>query len=140
MDLPFELEQVYNNTIEQLWLALTDQVAMKTWYFPQLRRFEPIVGFEMKFEVDNSPFKKHWQVTQVLPKRKLAHTWTYEGYPGNSEVIFELFPADDKTQLKLTHSGLGSFPDDPHFARHRFEEGWKWIIRNKLKNYLEQAG
>ncbi|WP_394800131.1 SRPBCC family protein [Mucilaginibacter roseus] len=68
----------------------------------------------------------------------MAHTWTYQGYPGNSEVIFELFPEGEKTRLRLTHSGLGSFPDDAHFARHRFEKGWKAIIGYKLKHYLEK--
>jgi len=139
MDLPYELIQVYDAHLERVWQALTTRDAMKTWYFPQLRSFEPVPGFEMVFEDDGSAFKKHWQVTQVLPERKLAHTWTYEGYPGSSEVIFELFPEGDKTRLKLTHSGLGSFPGDPHFARHQFEEGWKWIIGDKLKHYLEKA-
>ncbi|MCD8739012.1 hypothetical protein LT679_00235 [Mucilaginibacter roseus] len=47
MDLPCILMQVYNAHIEKVWLALSDQAAMKKWYFPQLRRFEPVVGFEM---------------------------------------------------------------------------------------------
>jgi uncharacterized protein YndB with AHSA1/START domain len=139
MDLPYVLIRVYDAHLERVWQALTDQDAMKTWYFPQLRRFEPLAGFEMEFEDDGSTFKKHWQVTQVLPGRKLAHTWIYMGYPGVSEVIFELFLEGDKTRLKLTHSGLSSFPNDPHFARHRFEEGWKSIIGIKLKHYLEQG-
>ena len=137
MDILYELIQVYDAHLENVWQALTDPDAMKVWYFPQLRKFEPVVGFVMKFEDDRSTYRKHWQVTQVMNKRRLAHTWTYDGYPGTSEVIFELSREGDKTLLKLTHSGLGSFPDDPHFARHRFEEGWKSIIGYKLKNYLE---
>ena len=45
----------------------------------------------------------------------------------------------DKTKLKLMHTGLASFPNDPHFARHRFEDGWKQIIGSNLKNYLEKT-
>ncbi|WP_345954305.1 SRPBCC domain-containing protein [Mucilaginibacter sp. PAMB04168] len=88
MDLPFKMEQVYNTPIEKVWQALTDQDAMKIWYFPQLKRFEPSVGFNMEFDDDGSSFKKQWQVTQVLSGKKLAHSWTYHGYPGASEVIF----------------------------------------------------
>jgi len=139
MDLPFQFEQVLNNPIDQVWQALTDQNAMMVWYFPQLRKFKPEVGYEMRFEDDGNPFQKQWIVTQVQNGKRLAHTWTYRGYPGASEVIFELFPEDDKTKLKLTHSGLASFPNDPHFARQRFEEGWKSIIGNKLKQYLRQG-
>jgi hypothetical protein len=43
-------------------------------------------------------------------------------------VTFEIFEEENKTRLKLTHTGLASFPDDSHFARHRFEDGWKNII------------
>jgi len=139
MDLPFQLEQVFDNPIDQVWQALTDQNAMKIWYFPQLSSFKPEVGYEMVFEDDGSSFQKQWIVTQVQSGKKLAHTWTYRGYPGTSEVIFDLYQESDKTRLKLTHSGLASFPDDPHFARQRFEDGWKWIIANKLKQYLGQG-
>ena len=139
MDLPFQLEQIFDNPIDQVWQALTDQNAMKIWYFPQLNRFKPEVGYRMGFEDDGSSFQKQWIVTQVQNGKKLAHTWTYRGYPGASEVIFNLSRESDKTRLKLTHSGLGSFPDDPHFARQRFEDGWKWIIGNKLKQYLGQG-
>jgi len=138
-DLPYELIQVYDAHVERVWRALTTRDAMKTWYFPQLRRFEPVVGFEMEFEDDRSTFRKYWKVTQVRPERKLAHTWSYVGYAGASEVIFELFPEGGKTRLKVTHIGLGSFPDEPHFARQRFEEGWRSIIGNKLKYFLQEG-
>jgi hypothetical protein len=67
----------------------------------------------------------------------LAHSWVYKGYPGSSEVIFELFEQDDKTRLKVTHTDIESFPRDPHFARHRFEEGWNRILGTNLKHFLE---
>jgi hypothetical protein len=36
--------------------------------------------------------------------------------------------------------GLESSPADPHFARHRFEDGWGQILDNNLKVYLERNG
>jgi len=137
MSLPFITEHIYNAPIEKLWLALTETDKMKQWYFPQLTDFEPVVGFQFKFKDDGSPYKKEWTVTEVINGQKLAHTWVYKGYPGLSEVTFELFPEEDKTRLQLTHTGLESFPDDPHFARSRFENGWATIIGINLNEFLE---
>ena len=137
MDNPFKLEQVYDASLKKVWRALTDKDKMKEWYFPQLKKFEPVEGFKFEFTDDGPAFKKEWQVTQVDEGKRLAHSWAYKGYPGNSEVTFELFEEGDKTKLKLTHTGLASFPADPHFARRRFEDGWKQIIGHNLKKHLE---
>jgi uncharacterized protein YndB with AHSA1/START domain len=50
------------------------------------------------------------------------------------------FPQLNKTRLRLTHAGLPSFPDDPHFARERFEGGWRRILGVNLKQQLEAPG
>jgi uncharacterized protein YndB with AHSA1/START domain len=137
MDTPFIVEQTYRAPIEQVWRALTTTDQMRAWYFPQLQKFEPVVGFDFVFTNDGSPYQKHWQVTQVEEGKRLAHSWAYSGYPGHSEVIFDLVEEGDSTRLVLTHTGLASFPPDPHFARQRFENGWQQIVGNNLKQYLE---
>lgn len=136
MDTPFVIEQVYNAPIEQVWKALTETDQMREWYFPQLKKFEPVVGGDFEFFDDGSPYQKEWRVTKVVEGRAFAHSWAYKTYPGSSEVIFALLADGDKTRLKLTHSGLASFPHDPHFARHRFEDGWKQILGTNLKSHL----
>lgn len=133
---PFVLEEYYHTPAEHVWQALTDVNAMKVWYFPQLKSFQPVVGFEMQFYHDGSAYQKRWEVSQVVTGKKLAHSWSYVGYTGLSEVTFELFPDRHCTMLKLTHTGLATFPNDPHFAPHRFEQGWQQIISYKLKEYL----
>lgn len=125
MDTPFILEQAYDAPIDAVWQALANKDPMKVWYFPQLISFEPVEGFDMSFDDDGSAYKKQWQVTQVVPGKKLAHNWRYQGYEGASEVIFELFEEGGRTRLRLTHTDLASFPNGPHFARNRFEDGWK---------------
>jgi len=115
MDTPFITEQVYDAPIEKVWQTITEEDQMREWYFPQIIKFEPVVGFEFQFTDDGSDFKKDWRVTRVIAGKE-----------------------DGKTRLKLTHTGLASFPRDPHFARHRFEEGWERIIRTDLKKNLEK--
>jgi len=63
---------------------------MRKWYFPQLKKFEPLVDFEFVFTNDGSSYQKEWRVTKVTDGRVLAHSWIYKGYPGSSEVTFEL--------------------------------------------------
>lgn len=137
-DGPLVLEQVYDAPIAVVWQAITDKDAMKEWYFPQLTKFEPVVGFDFGFAEHGSNYKKEWRVTQVIEGRRLAHSWIYEGYPGNSEVIFDLSQEGNGTRLKLTHTGLASFPQDEHFARRRFEDGWNRILGLDLKRHLEK--
>ena len=138
MTTPVILEQVFNAPIEKVWHVLTDTGKMKEWYFPALLKFEPVVGYKFEFTDDGSSYKKEWIVTKVVNGKKLAHSWSYKGYLGNSEVVFELFEEDNQTRLILTHTGLESFPNDSHFARHRFEDGWKRIIGSNLKDALEK--
>jgi uncharacterized protein YndB with AHSA1/START domain len=136
MDGPVVMEQVYDAAVDTVWRALSNPQAMRQWYFPQLKTFEPVAGSDFEFTDDGSQYKKEWRVTEFVTGSKLAHSWNYKGYPGSSEVTFELVPEGEKTRLKLTHTGIGSFPKDPHFARHRFEDGWQQILGRNLREYL----
>ncbi|MBC3789418.1 SRPBCC family protein [Spirosoma utsteinense] len=135
MTTPLVIERTFATPIERMWRALTEKDALREWYFSQLQQFEPTVGFEFRFTNDGSAYQKDWKVTEVIAGQKLAHTWAYKGYPGRSEVAFELFDDGDKTILRVTHTGLESFPQDAHFARQRFEWGWRFIGDN-LANFL----
>ncbi|UOQ70105.1 hypothetical protein [Hymenobacter cellulosilyticus] len=52
MDSPFVMQQRYPAPIEQVWEALTNENSMWAWYFPQLKRFEPVVSFAFEFAAD----------------------------------------------------------------------------------------
>ena len=97
--------------------------------------YQPKPFFVFGFTNDGSAYQKEWKVTKLTKGQKLAHTWAYKGYSGSSELSFELFPEGAKTKLKITHTGLESFPDNSHFARHRFEWGWG-LISDTLKAYV----
>lgn len=110
---------------------------MKRWYFPQLRKFEAVVGFKFEFEDDNAGYQKEWFVTNVVEGRTLTHSWAYKGYPGISDVSFDLFKEGSSTRLRVTQTQLESFPDHPHFRRERFEMGWDNLLGQNLKKLLE---
>jgi|SRR5687768_6193075 len=138
MNTPFVIERTYNASVETVWKALTDRDQMKQWYF-DLKAFKPEVGFEFQFDAgaEGQTFRHLCVVTEVIVNKKLAYSWKYEGYPGDSLVTFELFPKGSKTTLRLTHSGLETFPPMAVFARTNFETGWTDLIGSLLKNFVE---
>ena len=136
------VERTYNAPVEKVWKALTDKEEMKKWYF-DMSDFKPEVGFEFKFSgTKGERTAVHLcKITEVVPKKKLAHTWRYEGNEGDSLVTFEFFAEGDKTRLRVTHTGLETFPAAPgHFAKKNFIGGWTHILGTGLKDYLEGSG
>jgi uncharacterized protein YndB with AHSA1/START domain len=135
------LERLFNVPAKRLWKALTDSKEMKAWYF-DLPGFKAEVGFQFQFtggHDDGIQYLHLCEVTEVVPDKKLTYSWRYDGYAGVSYVTFELFEVGKKTMLKLTHSGIDTFPgDNPDFALHNFEEGWNDIINNSLERHVEK--
>src|SRR5690606_14020447 len=110
------------------------------WYF-DLAEFKAEIGFKFQFTGGPSPDKQYvhlCEITEVIPEKKLTYNWRYKGFSGCSFVTFELFEQGDKTLLKLTHTGIDTFPkENMDFAIHNFEEGWNHFIHTGLKEYLE---
>lgn len=138
---PLIMERVYHAPVAIVWQALTDKDQMKDWYF-DIQDFKPEPGFEFHFTA-GSPDKKflhRCRITEVIPEQKIAYTWKYDGYEGESLVTFELFAEGEQTRLKLTHAGLETFPpDSPDFAKAGFLEGWTYILGTSLKDFVEKG-
>jgi len=139
MSHPLITESTYNAPVDVVWQAITDREQMKQWYF-DIESFKPEVGFEFTFKGENEGrvYIHLCKITELIPGRKLKHSWRYQDYEGISYVTFELFPEEDKTRIKLTHEGLESFPALPDFARNNFKEGWTMIIGTLLKDFVEK--
>jgi uncharacterized protein YndB with AHSA1/START domain len=133
------IERTFNAPVARVWKALTDVDQMREWYF-DLKEFKPAVGFEFEFVVEHEGNTYHHlcRVTEVAPQKKIAYTWRYKGEPGNSLVTIELSPDGARTRLKLTHTGIETFPKTPAYARKNFEAGWTAIIGTELKQFVEQ--
>ena len=138
---PFIIERIFDAPVEKVWKAITEKDLMKQWYF-DLPEFKAEPGFQFQFTGGPSPDKQYLhvcEITEVIPEKKLAHSWRYDGYEGNSFVTFELFAEGNKTKLKLTHEGLETFPmSNPDFAKENFIAGWTGIIGKSLKEFLEK--
>ena len=134
------IEKHFDAPVAKVWKALTDKNEMKKWYF-DLAEFKAEPGFKFQFyggPPDGIQYLHLCEITEVIINKKLSYTWRYDGYEGISLVTFELFQVEEKTKLKLTHSGLETFPQgNKDFARNNFVEGWNHIINISLKAYLE---
>ena len=118
------LEHTFNAPIATVWKALTNVDELRRWYF-DLAEFKPQAGFEFQFVVEHKGHKydHRCKVIEVIPQKKIAYTWRYEGHAGDSLVTFALSAAGDGTRLTLTHEGLETFPKLPSFAHKNFMEG-----------------
>jgi uncharacterized protein YndB with AHSA1/START domain len=137
---PFVIERVYDAPADKVWQALTDREQMKKWYF-DIPSFKAEPGFEFQFTggSEEKPYLHLCKIIEVIPNKKLKHSWRYDGYPGNSFVTWELFDEGKKTKVRLTHEGLETFPADvADLARKNFEAGWNDIVGTLLKGFVEK--
>ncbi len=138
---PIEIERTFDAPVERVWKAISSADDMKQWYF-EFAEFKPEVGFEFQFwgGTEDKQYLHLCRVTDAVAGKKLAYSWRYDGYEGNSIVTFELSPEGKGTKLRFSHRGIETFPqDDPNFARENFAEGWDEIINKALKGFVEGA-
>ncbi len=137
----FTIERLYNAPVEKVWKALTANEEIRQWYF-DLPEFKAVKGFEFQFlgGKDQEHLYRHLcKVTEVISNKKLSYSWQYDGYVGYSEVSFELFEDGKKTRVKLTHTGINTFPqNNEDFSSNNFAVGWTYIINKSLKEHVEK--
>ncbi len=133
------IERLFDAPIEIVWQALTEKDLMQKWYF-NIAAFKPEEGFKFQFTGGPSPEKQYLhlcEVKEAVVQKKLSYSWRYDKYDGISLVTFELFGQGSKTLLKLTHSGIDSFPhENKDFAIGNFVEGWNYLIHTSLQAFL----
>jgi len=138
---PLIVERTLNAPVSIIWKAFTDKEEMKKWYF-DVDAFKPEIGFVFHFNgtsKENVTYRHECKITEIIINKKIAFTWRYEGYEGNSLVTIELFAAGKMTTLRLTHEDLETFPaSNKDFAKENFNEGWNHIIGVSLPKYLEE--
>lgn len=134
---PVIVEKDMDAPAEKIWTALTDPEQMKQWYF-DLPGFRPEVGYTFEFwgGTEENQYRHLSQVTEVVPLKRIQYSWRYDGYEGDSLVTFDIFPVGRLTRVKVTHSGLETFPPIADFVRTNFEAGWTDFIGRLLPDFV----
>jgi len=133
------VERIFEAPAALVWRAITTKAGLDRWFF-ELAEFKPQAGFEFQFAVEHAGhhYDHRCRVTEVIPQQKIAFTWRYAGHVGDSLVTLELFAeGGGQTRLKLTHTGLETFPKALSFARSNFLQGWTRLIGSSLRDYVE---
>jgi len=135
---PFVIERTFNAPVKKVWKALTDKEQMKQWYF-DIPEFRAKTGLEFRFVVRDNDGKEWvhlFRVKEVIPNKKLVHSFKFADYAGDSLVTWELFDEGNRTRVRLTHAGLETFPAIKGLAKENFAEGWNQIVGTSLENFL----
>jgi uncharacterized protein YndB with AHSA1/START domain len=139
---PIKLVKTYEAPVQKVWEALTNKDVMKQWYF-DIPDFKPVVGVEFKWYA-GPPDGKQWlhagKVTEVIPLRKLAHTWTFPGYEGEALTVWELTSINSSsTRVDFKFEIITPFdPKQDELARKNFVSGWNSIINEELVKFLKK--
>lgn len=132
------IERVLNAPVSLVWKAISNVTEMRKWYF-ELEEFKPEVGFSFEFTSGGAvkQYKHLCEVKESVKEKRLAYSWCYEGYPGNSLVTWELEAQGNKTLLRIIHTGLESFAaNGSDFTTQSYTGGWTHFA-DALKTYLE---
>ena len=135
---------------ERVFQALIDPKQVMRWWTSDQApiesfSFEPRRGGRWSYDTQNSTlnvngvtkFHCDGEVLEYDPPRLLAYTWIANWHEDKSRrtvVRWELTPQSGGTQLKVTHSGLGTLP----IARKDYSGGWPGVVE-QLKKFVEQT-
>lgn len=140
LDPPIIVEEVFESTLEKIWEAISEVGKMQKWYFPHLKSFKAEDGFYTEFLLENEgrAFTHQWTILEVIPNRLLKYRWKFKEYDGDSVVSFVLKEEGPKVRLTVTSEIIDSFPKDiPEFKRESGIQGWNYLIKQSLKEYLK---
>jgi len=80
-DPPIIIETIYQNSIEEVWSALTEPDKMKQWFFQEMPDFQAKVGFETSFPiiVNGRTYTHQWNPDDIpeFKRESGVEGWTY---------------------------------------------------------------
>jgi uncharacterized protein YndB with AHSA1/START domain len=139
---PIVVEQTFPVSRAKLWNAITQHDQMIQWFFEDIPDFRPEVGFTTQFNVHSGGrnFLHVWSITESIPGHKIVYDWRYKDLPGVGKVTFEILEGQQGSRLRVINEGLDSFPSDvPEFTRESCVRGWKYLVQESLRDFLEPA-
>ncbi|MCY3791894.1 MAG: SRPBCC domain-containing protein [Gemmatimonadetes bacterium] len=127
-EIDLTLHRVIDAPVEATYAAWTDPSILERWFAPGnavvARAVADVtVGGRFLIEMRGADGRKsivRGLYREVLPHRRLAHTWRWEGSDLESLVTVEFEPTPTgKTRLTLTHSRFAQ-----EQTRDEHEQGW----------------
>ncbi len=140
---PIKLVKIFDVPIERVWEAISNKSVMKKWYF-DIPDFKPEVGTKFTWHA-GPPDGKQWlhggEIKEVVPLKKLSHSWYFPGYEGEATTIWELTSIDsNKTKLDFKFEIITPFdPKEEELARKNFVFGWNEFINKILVEFLAKG-
>jgi uncharacterized protein YndB with AHSA1/START domain len=98
-------EAVYPFSPDQVWVVLTDPVALGDWLMPN--DFQPVIGHRFQFRTKPAPGFSgvvDCEVLELDPPRRLAFSWAGGGI--DTVVTFDLAPEGASTRMVLEQAGF----------------------------------
>jgi uncharacterized protein YndB with AHSA1/START domain len=135
------LEKIYNAPVTLVWQAITEEKHMRKWYFDFKNQFQLEVGKTFDWyagDLNDKQWLHRGEMLEIVPYKKLVHSWAYPGYSGKAIAHWELSEVDaNKTKLHFRFEFAEPFDTaEPALARNNFVNGWNEIILNSLEQYL----
>jgi uncharacterized protein YndB with AHSA1/START domain len=133
----------YSAPISLVWQAITNRAMMKEWYFDFAEDFKLETRAVFEWKASNTK-NKQWlhrgKMIEIIPEKKLVHSWEYPEYSGTSTLSWNLIKVDDTTtKITLIHEFTIPFDSNiPELKTENFEMGWNRIINISLENYLNK--
>lgn len=131
------LERSFNQPIEKVWEAISDENEISKWFLPA--KFKAEIGFQYTFTHvhDQGTTYITGEVLTVDKPNTLSYTWESSGSDVNTTVIWNLKEEDGITKLMLEHESHDNEDNNPNVGKmfEEFSNGWPEVIGN-LEKYL----
>lgn len=136
------VEQIFDQPVERVWSAISDPGELEKWYF-DIPDFELRLNHKFHF-YEPGEEKKFLHVCEIVEfqlLKKLLYTWSYPEISKESTLVnWELESVGEQTRLVLRHEHLDHFRSlGEGFSFESFLEGWRSILKESLKGYLENG-
>ena len=128
-EIMVRLERLLEASPETVYRALSDPAHLVRWYAPsddfvvEVHEWDLRPGGRFRISMKHRAGTVHTPVgvfREVVPGRRICHTWTWEGEPVmDTLVTLEIVAAPGGTAITLTHTG---FPSAEAAGKH--QEGW----------------
>ena len=129
----------FNQSIDQVWNAITKAEEISTWFIKA--DFKAEKGYRYTFTAE--PNEKGCTVISGEVKNanpyKLVYTWIVADTKVETTVTWELTATENGTKLNLEHSGISNYAGETAIAMFEsFNGGWDNCISG-LTNYLKET-